>query len=51
MPIWMIIIQFITFIISLIKGRLLELTIIGEIIVVLYFILLPIFHQKNLAIV
>jgi hypothetical protein len=50
MPIWMIIIQFFTFILSLIKGRLLELIIVGEIVVVLYFILPIIFHHKNMAI-
>ena len=51
MPIWMIIIQFFTLILSLIRGRWLELVIIGEILMVLYFILPLIFHHKNLAIV
>ena len=51
MPVWMIIIQFFTSILLLLKGRWLELTIIGEILVVLYFILPLIFHHKNLAII
>ena len=51
MPVWMIIIQFFTSILLLLKGRWLELTIIGEILVVLYFLLPLIFHHKNLAII
>jgi hypothetical protein len=50
MPIWMIIIQFFTFLLSLLKGRWLEITIIGEILIILYFVLPLIFHHKNLAI-
>lgn len=51
MPVWMIIIQFFAFLLSLIMGRWLELLVVGEILIVLYFIFHGIFHHKNLAII
>ena len=51
MPTWIIIVQFFTFILALIKERFIEITIISEILAILYFILPQFFHHKNMAII
>ncbi|MDO9027790.1 MAG: hypothetical protein Q7U68_02890 [Candidatus Roizmanbacteria bacterium] len=47
LPVWMIIIKFFLFILSLIRPRLLEIIILGEIIFIVYYLLKRFFHPQT----
>jgi len=47
LPVWMIIVKIFAFLFSLIRPRLLEILIIGEIIFIAYFILKKLFHHQT----